>query len=79
MASGTKNPSSIITTVKAVKRNRAMMLGHGHFLFGGRDEAAGETDLGFESPSGRMSPFSLERSGVDSSDVPLKARADLVE
>ena len=56
-----------------------MMLGHGHFLLGDRDEAAGETALGFESPSGRTSPFSLARSGVDSSDVPLQARIDVVE
>jgi len=55
------------------------MLGHGHFLFGDRDEAAGETALGFEFSLGRMSPFSLARSGVDSSDVLLEARIDLVE
>jgi len=52
MTSGTKNPSSIIMMVKAVNRNRAMMLGHGHFLLGDRDEVVGETGLGFEPPSG---------------------------
>lgn len=55
------------------------MLGHGHFRLGDRDEAVGETALGFESPLGRTSPSSLERSGVDSSDVLLEARTDLVE
>lgn len=39
----------------------------------------GETSLEFESPLGRTSPFSLARSGVDSSDVLLEARRDLVE
>jgi len=56
-----------------------MMLGHGHFFLGDRDEAGGERALEFESALGQMAPFSLARSGVDSSDVLLEARRDLVE